>query len=436
MDQVLSLVPGQNTTLPATVLKIEIKAGAQADFSAFRLFKNNLVEKDEDFVFYGQPATSDGSISLSFTETSAVFALDLAKLEPSVTKVALGVTTDLPNISRLGTLHLTARAHDSTVFRCPLDNLEQNREKALILCEFYKYNGVWKFRFVAQGFRGGLPEMAEHYGVELDDDSKPKEEEPTSSQTQTQPNKTNDSSSGYQSSQSGQSNRQNSSQSRLSSRNTSGQKVELTQQQPKVILSLGSQQPDFFKITLNSKHSAGTAGLWSSLSAGEQPKAAINDIDLGAYVKLKDGTHTIVQALGQRFGSFSSAPFVQLVRENAPASSQRSLSNQDESHGEYLSINPEHVNEISEIVIFTFFYNSIPTWNESAGVIHITLAGQPEVTTNFNDGDNSLALCAIARLTNVGNSFQVERVDRYFNGHADMDSFFGWGFTWVPGTKD
>lgn len=33
----------------------------------------------------------------------------------------------------------------------------------------YRRNGSWKFRFIAQGFNGGLKPLAEHFGVDIAD---------------------------------------------------------------------------------------------------------------------------------------------------------------------------------------------------------------------------------------------------------------------------
>ncbi|MDO6806314.1 TerD family protein, partial [Wenyingzhuangia sp. 1_MG-2023] len=41
------------------------------------------------------------------------------------------------------------------------------QETALILGEFYRRQGSWKFRCVAQGFAGGLEPLAEHFGVDV-----------------------------------------------------------------------------------------------------------------------------------------------------------------------------------------------------------------------------------------------------------------------------
>ncbi|MDR5650598.1 TerD family protein, partial [Staphylococcus nepalensis] len=47
------------------------------------------------------------------------------------------------------------------------------QEAALILGELYRRNDSWKFRFIAQGFNGGLKPLAEHFGVDVEDTPTP-----------------------------------------------------------------------------------------------------------------------------------------------------------------------------------------------------------------------------------------------------------------------
>ena len=44
-------------------------------------------------------------------------------------------------------------------------------------------------------------------------------------------------------------------------------------------------------------------------------------------------------------------------------------------------------------------------------------------------------MCAIARLLNDKGQLAVERVNRYFSGHQEMDRALGWGFNWTSGRK-
>ncbi|PVF11494.1 tellurium resistance protein, partial [Yersinia pestis] len=44
-------------------------------------------------------------------------------------------------------------------------------------------------------------------------------------------------------------------------------------------------------------------------------------------------------------------------------------------------------------------------------------------------------MCAVARLVNESGNIKVERINRYFSGHKEMDEAFGWGFRWKAGSK-
>jgi tellurite resistance protein TerA len=57
--------------------------------------------------------------------------------------------------------------------------LTGRQEAALILGEFYRRNAEWKFRFIAQGFNGGLKPLAEHFGVNVSDEPPPSTQPPT-----------------------------------------------------------------------------------------------------------------------------------------------------------------------------------------------------------------------------------------------------------------
>jgi tellurium resistance protein TerD len=38
-------------------------------------------------------------------------------------------------------------------------------ETALVVCEIYQYNNVWKFNAVASGYQGGLAALCRGYGL-------------------------------------------------------------------------------------------------------------------------------------------------------------------------------------------------------------------------------------------------------------------------------
>ncbi|WP_300786219.1 TerD family protein [uncultured Desulfovibrio sp.] len=407
-----TLVPGQNCPVPASLLSVTIRAGAAADFSAFRLFAGGKTRRDEDFVFYGQKRNDDGTISLSHDACSGVFSVDLARLAPDVEKVALAVTSDFPTVARLSSLTLEAAQGAECLLRCSVEVVRHD-EAALILGEFYRRNGQWKFRFVAQGFRGGLKPLAEFYGVDVADDAPA----PSPSPVPPCPASSGPAHPGQAPS------RPAPAGASASSRPASLGKIVLTKASPRIDLTKHTLAGGMYRVNLNwnrafTSRPSGLAGLFN-LNRGI-------DLDLAAYVRLKNGDKTIVQALGKRFGSLEQPPFVKLLGDDRTGS---------QADGEWIHINGDRIDDLAEIIIFTFIYAGAPNWNATDAEVRVDIPGQPRIETRLVDGNEPLPMCAIARIINSGGKLSIERLERYFRGHEDMDRFFGWGFTWRAGWK-
>lgn len=373
----IELGAGQNCVVPQGILELRVKSGKAADFSSFRLYQNGKTRKDEDFVFYGQKHNDDGSISLGGDDRCAVFMVNLPGLAADVEKIAFAVTSEFPVIADLGTLWLEILSQGESVASARVDMAGRD-EAALILGELYKRNNAWKFRFVAQGFRGGLKPLAEFYGVEIAAEEKPEPAPPVN----------------------------------LS-------KVTLTKQKPKIDLT--KKSGGVFGVNLNWNQKAQGQGFLQRLRG-----SGGIDLDLGAYVRLKDGYDTLLQALGGHFGSLESEPYVKLLGDDRTGAN---------AEGEWLHINGDEWDEIDEVLVFAFIYEGVPNWQQTDGVVTLHIPGQPEIETRLTEGSNSLPMCAIARLTNKNGNIAIERLDRYFKGHKEMDKAFGWGFTWVRGSK-
>lgn len=410
-----TLVPGQNCPVPASLLSVSIRAGAAADFSAFRLFAGGKTRRDEDFVFYGQKRNDDGTISLSHDACSGVFSVDLARLAPDVEKVALAVTSDFPTVARLSSLTLEAAQGAECLLRCSVE-VARHDEAALILGEFYRRNGQWKFRFVAQGFRGGLKPLAEFYGVDVADDAPAPAPSPAPAPAPS-PVPPRPASSGP--AHPGPA----ASPAPAPSRAVNLGKIVLTKASPRIDLTKHTLAGGMYRVNLNwnrafTSRPSGLAGLFN-LNRGI-------DLDLAAYVRLKNGDKTIVQALGKRFGSLEQPPFVKLLGDDRTGS---------QADGEWIHINGDRIDDLAEIIIFTFIYAGAPNWNATDAEVRVDIPGQPRIETRLVDGNEPLPMCAIARIINSGGKLSIERLERYFRGHEDMDRFFGWGFTWRAGWK-
>lgn len=150
------------------------------------------------------------------------------------------------------------------------------------------------------------------------------------------------------------------------------------------------------------------------------------DLDLGAFVETADGDRHVVQALGDGFGSYSYEPFVELQADDRTG---------DSVDGEWVFINGDQWQHIREVLVYTFIYEGVPSWENTDGIVTINMPDQPPIETHLTEGSSRKNMCAIARLVNDNGKIKVERINRYFTGHKEMDDAFGWGFRWKAGSK-
>ncbi len=172
-----TLVQGQNSPIPLDTLQVSISTGKSADVVSFRTYENGKTKEDDDFIFYGQRSNLDNTVTCDIQdgETKTIFSIDLPRMKSDVSKIAFCITSNFPKLDELQFIKIEISQTTNLLLDCNV-NLTNKDELALILGEIYKHNGAWKFRFVAQGFNGGLKPLAEFYGVNIADDEDSKAE--------------------------------------------------------------------------------------------------------------------------------------------------------------------------------------------------------------------------------------------------------------------
>ncbi|MBL6217686.1 TerD family protein, partial [Klebsiella oxytoca] len=244
----MNLTPGGNAPVPAQELRVRILSGGPVDASAFRLFAAGKVQGDADMVFYGQPRNDDSTVSYHPEGNNSSFIVDLSRLKSEVQKVAFTVTCDGSHtVSTLNNLSILVESGASQLI-CGQVELTGRQEAALILGEFYRRNAEWKFRFIAQGFNGGLKPLAEHFGVNVSDDAAPASPPPVAPPPAPAPNK------------------------------VSLSKVSLTKEKPAISLAKKDNFGEI-RINLNWHRGSGSGGLLGGMFGSSK---AI-DLDLGAF---------------------------------------------------------------------------------------------------------------------------------------------------------
>ncbi len=176
-------------------------------------------------------------------------------------------------------------------------------------------------------------------------------------------------------------------------------------------------------LNWNQQIAAKSGGFFSSLLG--KPKGI--DLDLGCLYELKNGEKGCVQALGNAFGSFDSFPFMKLDGDDRTGSS---------AGGENLRINGNKISDIKRIVVYAFIYEGVANWSQADGVVTLKYPAGPDIEVKLDEHRNGKIMCAIAMIENVNNeTFKVERLVEYFQGHRDLDQAYGWGMNWQAGRK-
>lgn len=191
----------------------------------------------------------------------------------------------------------------------------------------------------------------------------------------------------------------------------------------KVNLSKGSGAPlGEIHVNLNWNARPAKQGFLASLLGSSNI-----DLDLGCLFELKDGRKGTVQALGNAFGSLNNAPYIALDGDDRTGAA---------AAGENLRINGARISDIRRILVYTFIYEGIANWKQADAVVTIKCPGSEDLIVKMDEFNSSNRMCGLALLENVNDqTFSVEKIVRFFDGHRSLDQAFGWGLNWTAGRK-
>jgi tellurite resistance protein TerA len=188
----MQLIAGANTILPTPSVELVIRArvpqAIDLDITAYLLEQTTQkVRGDTDMIFYGQTHTPNQSIQLFESSSQPDYLtrirINTALIDSAIGKIAICATLSEPaHIRDLQQLSIDLLSDGHVVATSEI-NTQSKTEKALILAEVYNHNGRWKYRFVDQGFNGGLKPLAENFGVDVAEPSAAPAPQPSPSVT-------------------------------------------------------------------------------------------------------------------------------------------------------------------------------------------------------------------------------------------------------------
>jgi tellurium resistance protein TerD len=148
------------------------------DGSAFLLKVDGKVRADNDFIFYNNLKSSDGSVTHSGDNTTGAgdgddetVTIDLTKVPADVERIAICVTIHEGD-ARKQNFGMVQKAFircvnatgNAELARYDLSE-DGSTESAMVFGEVYRNGADWKFKAVGQGFKGGLGPLAASFGV-------------------------------------------------------------------------------------------------------------------------------------------------------------------------------------------------------------------------------------------------------------------------------
>lgn len=150
------------------------------DASCFMIGANGKVRSDEDFIFYNNLKSADGSVEHTGDNRTGAgegddeaIKVNLVKVPAGVDKLAIAVTIHEAD-KRKQNFGMVSNAYirivnekdGKEVARFDLSE-DASTNTAMIFGELYRKDGGWKFKAVGQGFDGGLGPLARGFGVNI-----------------------------------------------------------------------------------------------------------------------------------------------------------------------------------------------------------------------------------------------------------------------------
>jgi tellurite resistance protein TerA len=151
------------------------------------------------------------------------------------------------------------------------------------------------------------------------------------------------------------------------------------------------------------------------------------DIDVGCLYELHDGSRGALQAFGNLFGTYDSAPFIRISGDERTGNK--------EGDDEGIHINGTRWPEIKRLVVYIYIYSGQANWDEIRPKVTIRIPGEQPLTIVPAIKKNNLPVCAVAAIENDNNSIKFTNYGEYFPGHAEMDRAYGFGLSWDDGQK-
>lgn len=363
-----------------------------ADIAAFGLDAAKKIGDDRYVVLFSNPRSPNGEVAMTSSSDSATFTLALDSLPASIDRIVFTATHDTRPISDAKPLVVSIDGKASF-------NVAENltTEKAVMMIEVYRHSSGWKLGTIAAGFAGGLASLIQHFGGEVEAPAAPPPPPPAAAPLPPPPPPPPP-----------------------PAAPVSLKKITLEKSNSSVSLKKSGESFGEINLNLNWNQAKEKGGFFGGGAKGI-------DLDLGVLFELNDGSKGVIQALGNSFGRYDYAPWIELSGDDRTGAV---------TSGETIRVNGRYFDNIRRLAVFANIYDGVPNWAKTDGVVRMNIPGQPEIEVRMDEGRDNCRLCGIAVIDNVGGQLQIERHMQYYRDQKEYADRIGIILRWTAGSKD
>lgn len=157
-------IMANNTTF--SVL-LQFNAPFALDVSCFGVDSAGKLSDERYMTFFNQPQTPCGGVKLASNQNNQTrFQINLSQIPPAIEKLVFTAAIDgVATMAQLGASCLSISDGNGCMFA--FTGADFAAERALMVAEIYRKDGVWRIAAVGQGFNGGLEALVKHFGGEV-----------------------------------------------------------------------------------------------------------------------------------------------------------------------------------------------------------------------------------------------------------------------------
>lgn len=176
--QKVDITKGKNISDLIAVLEWETSnKQIEIDAAAFLLNESGHCKNETGFIFYGNPASIDGSVRVVASEGKRnEIQIDLKRISKEINKIAFTLTIHEGDKKALyfsevssAKLLIKNKVTGEKVYTFPFEQSLQ-KETAIVVGELYLHNGEWKLNAIGSGFYGGLPALCANFGIQVEEE--------------------------------------------------------------------------------------------------------------------------------------------------------------------------------------------------------------------------------------------------------------------------